>query len=96
MQKQTIKRFSVLGLVLIAASAVTAAIAQKSDDSQLKLQEQGSLVPSTNGDQTCTAGQGQCLRSTAGGQGAGETATSADEQANDTSATADPGNTTAE
>ena len=54
MQKQTIKRFSLLGLVLIAASAVTAAIIPNDKNSDTAEILDGTLTQSNRlGQQTC-------------------------------------------
>ena len=62
MQKSSLKRFSLLGLVLLAASAVTAAFTTTSKSDVANEKVNGQLSFSTRGGATCTVNGGgaQC------------------------------------
>ena len=66
MKQLTFKKLSLLGLVLIAASAVTAAmIPSKKDSTSVKKDQNGHLTASTDNDQTCRAGgAANCVNTT--------------------------------
>lgn len=67
MKKQTFKKVSILGLVLMAASAVTAAIVPSKSKAEVN-NMQNTLVPSTEGDGgTCVNLPGQTCDWTATG-----------------------------
>jgi hypothetical protein len=69
MQKVSLKKLSILGLVLLAASAVTAAI---SDNSDKKLSNNGVLQgsPDTDDGNTCIGAGSQCTRTLSATTGA--------------------------
>lgn len=93
MEKQTIKRLSVLSVVLIAASAVTAAIvpSKKSDDSKVLLN--GQIEDSTGGnDKTCRLGSGDNCNYTATGENFGQSGTDAGDPTTNTLGDSHAGN----
>lgn len=84
MNKQSLKKYSVLGLVLVAASAVTAAVIPSKSKSDSKAKRAvGQLVVSTggaadpnNGNTCINASNGAACDYTATGNGAGLSSTS--------------------
>lgn len=71
MKKLSVKKFSIVGLLLMGASAVTAAFIPSSEKAEQNSRAAGFLILSTAGNVfTCTAGEGEgdeCNATTASG-----------------------------
>lgn len=96
MKQLSFKKLSLLGLVLIAASAVTAAVIPSKVSTSVKNEQNGHLTASTDSDQTCRAGgvSINCYNTT--GNDCSTSSTMGTERDNDSSDEEGPENTTVE